>query len=244
MGFFDRLGNVIRGFLSLFVEGLERRNPQAVLQDLQDKLKQAQIRFNTTTAKILAREKVAKQKLLDEERKLEEIRGMIREAKRQNDRDLALQLLVQEESQADSVASLQKQYEAIRAEAETARKDFENFQADAFQQMNRLQSLKNQADLKGLKDQMNELRSEYQTASGAGAIKARMDEVEGQIREGLAEAEAVTELGKANIETRMRDLKAGAARSRAEQRLKELFGESEEPATEGGRTVREKAPEA
>lgn len=246
MSFLARIGRLFKGFFSLFVDDMERRNPKLVLQELQDRLREAQMRFNTTTAQILAREKVAKKKLVDEQAKLEEVRRLIQAAKRQNDRELALQLLIQEENQLAATEASEKTYNAIRAEAEAARKEFEAFQADVYQQMQRIESLKNQADLKVLKEQMNELRSQYQTEAGAGAIKADLGRVEQQITEGLAEAEAVAELGANNIDTRMRQLKADAARSRAEDRLKQLFGEEEAaPATEegAGRAVREKAKE-
>ena len=43
---FHRIGNLIRGFLSLFVSGLERRNPEALLEVEKENLRGQISRYN------------------------------------------------------------------------------------------------------------------------------------------------------------------------------------------------------
>ncbi|MBP2019732.1 phage shock protein A [Symbiobacterium terraclitae] len=240
MGFFARLGRLIRGFFSLFIGGLEEKNPKAMLEDLKNQLNAAKVRYNTTTANIIAREKVAAAKLKSAEKELEECRRLIQEAKRQNDRELALQLLIQEEHLEAAYNTALEAYNSIKAEADHARQEFENFQAEMFQKMSQIEQLKVQADLADLKKEMNTLRSNFATESGAGRINEGLKQAEELIQSKLAKEEAIAELGKNSIDSRMRSLKTSAAKSRAEEKLRALFGDEPAQTEEEGRVVKER----
>lgn len=240
MGFFERLGRLVRGFFGLFISGLEERNPKLMLEDLKNQLNEAKVRYNTTTANIIAREKVAKAKLQSAQKELEECQRLIQEAKRQNNRELALQLLIQEENLTATLNTTQSAYDAIKAEADNARKEFENFQTEMFQKMSQIEQLKTQADLADLKKEMNSLRSNYATEGGAGKINEGMKQAEEIIQGRLAKEDAISELGKNSIDAQMRDLKASASKSRAEEKLAALFGDAPAAAEDDGRVVKEK----
>lgn len=47
---FRRLGNLVRGFLSLFISGLEKANPQALIEAEKENLRQQIARFNDSLA--------------------------------------------------------------------------------------------------------------------------------------------------------------------------------------------------
>lgn len=236
---FARLWRLIRGFFGLFVSGLEEKNPKAMLEDLKNQLNEAKVRYNTTTANIIAREKVAAAKVKSAEKELDDCRRLIQEAKRQNNRELALQLLIQEEGLDATLQTTRQAYDAIKAEADNARQEFENFQAEMFQKISQIEQLKTQADLADLKKEMNVLRSNYATEGGAGRINEGMKQAEEIIQGRLAKEEAISELGKNSLDSKMRDLKASASKSRAEEKLAALFGDA--PATEEeGRAVKEK----
>jgi phage shock protein A len=47
---FQRLGNLVRGFFSIFVSGLERQNPEALLEIEQENLRRQVGKFNTSLA--------------------------------------------------------------------------------------------------------------------------------------------------------------------------------------------------
>lgn len=239
MGLFARLGRLIRGFFGLFISGLEEKNPKAMLEDLKNQLHEAKVRYNTTTANIIAREKVAKAKLQSAQKELDECQRLVQEAKRQNNREMALQLLIQEENLQATLNTTQTAYDAIKAEADNARKEFENFQNEMFQKMSQIEQLKTQADLADLKKDMNALRSNYATENGAGKINEGLKQAEEIITGRLAKEDAISELGKNSVDAQMRDLKVAASKSRAEEKLAALFGDT--PATEDeGRVVKEK----
>jgi phage shock protein A len=239
MGTFERLGRLFRGFLSLFVSGLEEQNPKLMLEDLKNQMQKAKIRYTTTTANIIAREKVANQKLTASQKLLADTRELIQEAKRQNNREMALQLLIQEETQSAQLQTTQAAYDAIKAETDNARKEFANFQADMFQKITQIEQLKTQVDLADLKKEMNQFRSNYATADGGGKINEGLKQAEEIIQGRLAKEDAVSELGKNGIDAQMRDLKANVAKSRAEDKLAALFGDA--PAADGeGRVVKDK----
>jgi len=239
MGFFERLGRLIRGFFSLFIGGLEEKNPKLMLEDLKNQMDEAKKRYASTTANIIAREKMAKAKLEGAKREMAECQTMIQEAKRQQNRELALQLLLKEENLQATLNTTQQAYDAIKGEADNARKEFENFQNEMFQKMSQIEQLKTQADLAGLKKEMNSLRSNYATEDGAGKINEGLKQAEEIITGRLAKEDAISELGKNSIDSQMRDLKASAAKSRAEEKLAALFGDAPAAAPEEeGRVVK------
>lgn len=231
---FERLARLIRGFFGLFVSGLEEKNPKAMLEDLKNQLNAAKVRYNTTTANIIAREKVAASKLKAAEKELTDCQRLVQEAKRQNDRELALQLLIKEESLSSQLDTTRQAYEAIKMEADNARREFENFQNEMFQKMSQIEQLKAQADLASLKKEMNTLRSQYATDNGAGKINEGLRQVEELVQTNLAKEDAISELGQNSIDTKMRNLQASAAKSRAEEKLAALFGDA--PATPAAET--------
>lgn len=236
---FERIARLIRGFFSLFISGIEEKNPKVMLEDLKNQLNAAKVRYNTTTANIIAREKVAAAKLTSAKKELADCQRLIQEAKRQNNRELALQLLIQEENLTATLETTQAAYEAIKAEADNARKEFDNFQAEMFQKISQIEQLKAQADLADLKKEMNSLRSNYATEDGGGKINEGLKQAEEIIQGRLAKEEAVSELGKNSLDSKLRDLKGSAAKSRAEERLAALFGDAP-AAEEEGRVVKEK----
>jgi phage shock protein A len=238
MGFFERLSRLIRGFFGLFISGLEEKNPKAMLEDLKNQLQQAKVRYNTTTANIIAREKVAAAKLKSARKELDDCQRLIQEAKRQDNREMALQLLIQEENLEAQMQTTQEAYDSIKGEADNARKEFDSFQTEMFQKMSQIEQLKTQADLADLKKEMNTLRSNYATENGAGKINEGLKQAEEIIQGRLAKEDAVSELGKNSIDTKMRDLKSSVAKSRAEEKLAALFGDA--PAGDEGRVVKEK----
>lgn len=231
---FERLARLIRGFFGLFVSGLEEKNPKAMLEDLKNQLNAAKVRYNTTTANIIAREKVAASKLKGAEKELADCQRLVMEAKRQNDRELALQLLIKEETLSTQLDTTRQAYEAIKLEADNARREFENFQNEMFQKMAQIEQLKAQADLASLKKEMNTLRSQYATDNGAGKINEGLRQAEEMIQGRLAKEDAISELGQNSIDTKMRNLQASAAKSRAEEKLAALFGDA--PATPAAET--------
>jgi phage shock protein A len=240
MGLFERLSRLVRGFFGLFISGMEQKNPKAMLEDLKNQLNDAKVRYNTTTANIIAREKVAGAKLKSAQKQLEDTQQLIQEAKRQNNREMALQLLIQEENLSSQLATTATAYEAIKAEADNARKEFDNFQTEMFQKMSQIEQLKTQADLADLKKEMNTLRSNYQTEGGAGKLNEGLKQAEEIIQGRLAQEDAVSELGQNSIDSKMRDLKASASKSRAEDKLAALFGDAPATAVDEGRVVKEK----
>lgn len=241
MGFFARLGRLIRGFFSLFVGGLEEKNPKLMLEDLKNQMQEAKVRYASTTANIIAREKMAASKLQAAKRELEDNQRLIQEAKRQNNRELALQLLIQEENLQATLNTTQAAYDAIKAEADNARKEFDNFEKEMFQKMSQIEQLKTQSDLADLKKDMNSLRSNYATENGAGRINDGLKAAEEIIQGKLAKEDAISELGQNSIDKQMRDLKASASKSRAEEKLAALFGDAPAtPVEEEGRVVKEK----
>ena len=49
---FGRLGRLVRGFFSLFITGLEERNPEALMAAARDEFRQKMVQYNTALARM------------------------------------------------------------------------------------------------------------------------------------------------------------------------------------------------
>lgn len=112
-----------------------------------------------------------------------------------------------------------------------------------FQKMSQIKQLETQADLANLKRDMNQLRSGYETEGGGGRINESLKQAEEIITGKLAKEEAISELGKNSIDSQMRNLRASAHKSRAQDKLAALFGDTpaETQLEDEGRIVKEKS---
>ena len=94
MGVFSRMGNLVRGFFGLFVSGLERRNPEALLEVEKENLRTQIARYNdglSSHAGLCERLMTQIKKLEDEER---DLRARTTANLRAGNRDLAGQYAV------------------------------------------------------------------------------------------------------------------------------------------------------
>src|SRR4030095_10019381 len=52
MAVMSRLGRLVRGFMSLFISGLEERNPEALMEAARDEFRTKMVQYNTALAQM------------------------------------------------------------------------------------------------------------------------------------------------------------------------------------------------
>ena len=109
MALFSRIGNLFRGFLSLFVSGIERRNPEALLEVERENLRAQIAQYNQG----LASHAGLAERLMSQVRKLEteeqELRARTTANLRAGNRDLAGQLALRLQTITRELAENRKQ---------------------------------------------------------------------------------------------------------------------------------------
>ncbi|MBU6429223.1 MAG: PspA/IM30 family protein [Cyanobacteria bacterium REEB65] len=210
MGFLDRVGNLVRGFLGVFVGGLESKHPEAVYDSaIQARQEQYQKLMKAVSGIVYLRNKL--QKDLDEKTgKLQEIQAQIPEAVKQGEEQIALQLIEQKNSLNTEIEHLKADLTKTAEDAESHKQDLMTFQAE-------IQKLKDERDRMLARNESAKARLAIQEQLSGLSVDAdlkALDHVRESIHKMEAQADVAREIGGASSESKMGKIR-DAARSTA-----------------------------
>jgi len=237
MGLFSRLGAMIRGFFGLFVRNVEDSNPDALIEDIRNQIDIARKDAEKQIIDIQTNAELMRIETKKSEKELETIRARIETAKRQGQKDLLIELLIQEEdSQAMFDANTQAVTTAL-TEVDRVKNDYKLFESDMNRRLNELRTLKSQAKVAGLREDINSANAKYSARSSRiSRVNESMDRARDMVNTKTARANAMESLGEMNVESKFRRLDADSARERALARAEAMLA-----GDEGGFEVKEKA---
>jgi phage shock protein A len=130
MGFFDRITNVWRGFLSLWVSNVETRNPEAVYEAaIEERIRQHRDLKKAVSSIVYLRNKTETE-LAERQKELIEVNLQLPIAIEEGEDDVALILIQQKDELAAKVAGLQGELEKIASEAEEAKISLISYQGE------------------------------------------------------------------------------------------------------------------
>ena len=239
MGLFSRLGAMIRGFFGLFVGNVESSNPDALLEDIKNEIEKARRDAERQIIDIQTNAELMKIELKKSEKELETIRMRIDTAKRQGQKDILIELLMQEE---DAQAIFDANKEAVDTalnEVDRIKSDYKIFESDMNRRLNELKTLKSQAKVAGLREDINSANAKYSARSSrVSRVNESMDRARDIVNTKTARANAMESLGEMSSETKLKRLDIDAARERAMARADALLSGDEK-----GFEVKEKVAE-
>ena len=237
MGLFSRLGAMIRGFFGLFVRDVESSNPDALFEDIKNQIELARKDAERQIVEIQTNAELMKIEMKKSEKELETIRARISMAKRQGQKELLIELLIHEED-AQSVFDANKSaVDTALAEVDRIRADYKIFESDMNRRLNELRTLKSQAKVAGLREEINSANAKYSARSGRiTRVNESMERARDIVNTKTARANAMESLGELNVETKLRRLDADSARDRALARAEAMLA-----GDDGGFEVKEKA---
>ncbi|MCX7013652.1 MAG: PspA/IM30 family protein [Candidatus Sumerlaeota bacterium] len=114
---FRRIGNLIRGFFSLFISGLEKRNPEALLEVEKENLREQISRYNQGLASHAALCERLMSQVKSEETQERDLRAKTSAHLKAGNRDAAAQYALQ-------LQTLQQQLQENRSQMEQAEKTY------------------------------------------------------------------------------------------------------------------------
>ena len=116
-----RLANLFKGFLSLFVEDLEKKNPEIAYQNAIDSMIEKGAKLKRATASIIARRERVEAELKRSLKTRETVNQDLNAAMATDQDDLAIALIEQLEGLDAHLAELQAEAEQASADAESAK---------------------------------------------------------------------------------------------------------------------------
>jgi phage shock protein A len=227
---------MFRGFFGLFVRNVEDSNPDAMFEDIRNQIDKARKDAEKQIIDIQTNAELMKIEMKKSEKELETVRTRIDMAKRQGQKDLLIELLVQEED-------VQAVFDANKAAVDTAltevdriKGDYKLFESDMNRRLNELRTLKSQSKVATLRGDINSANARYSASSSrVSKVNESMERARDIVNTKAARANAMESLGEMNTETKLRRLDADSARERAMARAEALLA-----GDEGGFEVKEK----
>ena len=217
-GFFSRIANLWGGFLSLFIGNIEKENPEAVYEAaIQARKKKYDELKKAVSGIIVLRNKLSKE-LEEKTAELNELDAQVRVAVEQDEDDVALVLLQRKEDAEKRIGSIEGELEQARQDAEAAKASIVTFQAE-------IEKLQREKAASLAKLETAEARIKIQETLDGMSLDAdiqALDNVRDHVARKQAEADVNSELGEAEIGSKLKKIQAQAGTASARAKLEAL----------------------
>ncbi|HEX9296864.1 MAG TPA: PspA/IM30 family protein [Polyangiaceae bacterium] len=217
-GFFGRLANLWRGFVSLWISDVERNNPEIAYENAINSMIEKYSGLKRATASIIRRREELEQRHSMQSKELAQVSIDLNVAVETNQDDLAL-VLIQKKNQ------LEAEVNDLQTEMSAAMKDADTAKASLMQIQGEIRKLKAEKDAMMAKLQSAQARIRIQEQleglSVDNEVKA-LDNVREHIKTTVAQANLEKEIAESSLDQRLRALRAQSGEVTARQQLDQL----------------------
>jgi phage shock protein A len=217
-GFFARLGNLWKGFLSIWVSDLERDHPEIAYENAINGMIEKYAQLKKATAAIIRRREDLEQRLSAQSKDLTQVNADLNTAVETNQDDLAL-VLIQKKNQLDaSIAELKADLDIASNDANTAKSSLIQVQAE-------IKKLKGEKDIMLAKMASAQARIRIQEQLEGFSVDAEvkaLDNVREHINNLSAQAKLGSELAESSLDNRLNKLRQQTGDVTAKSQLEQL----------------------
>jgi phage shock protein A len=217
-GFFSRVGNLWRGFLSLWVSDVERNNPEIAYENAINSMVEKYTGLKRATASIIRRREDLEARHAAQSKELAQTALDLNVAVETNQDDLAL-VLIQKKNQLDTDVA------ALQGEMEAAVKDADNAKQSLMQVQTEIKKLRSEKDAMLARLQSAQARIRIQEQLEGLSIESEvkaLENVREHIKTTVAQANLDKELSETSLEKRLAGLRAQSGEVSARQQLDQL----------------------
>lgn len=233
-GFFARLGNLWRGFLSLWISDVEKQHPEIAYENAINSMIAKYTKLKTATAAIIRRREDIDQRNQKAKAELAEVDGQLAAALDTNQDDLAVVLLQKKNELEKELAELQADVQLAQKDADSAKNSLLTVQAE-------IKKLKAERDSMLAKMHSAQARLKIQEQLDGLSVDAEvkaLDNVREHIKTTIAEANLGRELSESSLDARLDALRNQAGEVQARARLAELKAKrAAQQAAQGQKTL-------
>jgi len=233
-GLFARLGNLWRGFLSLWISDVEKQHPEIAYENAINSMIAKYTRLKTATAAIIRRREDIDARNQKARSDLAEVEGQLAAALDTSQDDLAV-VLIQKKN------ALEKELAELRDELNLAQKDADSAKSSLITVQSEIRKLKSERDSMLAKMQSAQARIKIQEQLDGLSVDAEvkaLDNVREHIKTTIAEANLGRELSESSLDSRLEALRNQAGDVQARQQLAEMKAKrAAQQAAQGQKTL-------
>lgn len=218
INFFQRLGNLWRGFISLWISDIEKRNPEIAYENAIRSMIGKYTRLKSATAAIIRRRDEIDSRVNTARTALDRVNQDLEAALATNQDDLALVLLQKKTALEGELTELANDAEQSRSDAEDAKSSL----------------LAVQSEIGGLRAERDRMLAQMKSAEARMQIQSQLDglsvdaevqaldRVREHIKTTVAEANLGKELRDSDLDVRLNKLRQSSGAVTAKAQLEEL----------------------
>ena len=233
-GLFTRLGNLWRGFLSIWISDVEKAHPEIAYENAINSMIEKYSKLKSATAAIIRRREEIGDRFKKTSAELAQTEADLAAAVETNQDDLAV-VLIQKKNQ------LTADLGDYKAELDSAQKDADSAKNSLMGVQTEIRKLKGERDSMLAKMQSAQARLKIQEQIDGLSVDAEvkaLDNVREHIRNTIAEANLGRELGDSSLEARLAALRNQSGDVMARQQLAELKAKrAAQQASQGTKTL-------
>jgi phage shock protein A len=217
-GFFKRLSNLVRGFMSLWISDVEKEHPEIAYENAINAMVEKFAKLKRATAAIIRRRDEINERYTTQSKELAEVTSDLDIAVQTAKDDLAL-ILIQKKNQLD------KEVAELKADLESAGKDAESAKASLLQVQAEIKKLQAEKDNMLAKMESAKARIRIQEQLNGLSVDAEvkaLENVRGHIKNTIAEANLGKELSESTLDEKLRALRAQTGEVTAKSQLDEM----------------------
>lgn len=213
-GFWTRVGNLWRGFVSLWISDVEKKHPEIAYENAINSMVSKYAELKKTTAAIIRRRDDVASRLQVKSKELDEVQRDLKTAVETNQEDLGLVLIQKEKALSTEVAEL-------RAELDSAVKDADSAKSSLMHVQSEIKKLKAEKENMMAKMASAEVKVRIQEQLDGLSVDAEvkaLENVRSHIKETIAQANLGQELQETDLDARLAKLRqqSGGTTARSE----------------------------
>ena len=218
MSFFDRLTNLWKGFLSLWISDYENKNPEAVYESAIEQRKKKYLELKKAVSGIVYLRNKLQEELKQKEAQLVEVNAQIPIAVQEGEDEAAMVLIQRKDELDAAIAGLRAELEKVSTQAEEAKSGLITFQGEIEKLKREKQEMLAKKATAEARIQINE---SLEGLSADADIKA-LDNVRESIHKIQAEADVSQEVKGSSLDEKLKAIKAKTGNAAARAQLEEM----------------------
>ena len=232
LNLFTRLGNLVRGFMSLFVSGIEQQHPEIAYENAINTMIEKYNKLKNATAGLIRLREDAADRLQKAQAQQKELAAMLEQAMATGQDDLAVELIERKDAVEAEIASMQAELEGAEKDVDTAKTALTDVKGE-------IAKLKAEKDRMLAKMQSAQARTRINDQLEGLSVDAELralENVRTGIKDTIAKAKLGDELRESDLDTRLNALKASSSKATARAKL-EAMKKDRAAASDANRTI-------
>ena len=231
---FTRLGNLWRGFLSIWISDVEKAHPEIAYENAINSMIEKYSKLKSATAAIIRRREDIDERFKKANTELAQTDADLAAAVETNQDDLAVVLIQRKNQLTADLADYKAELDSAQQDAQSAKSSLMGVQTE-------IRKLKGERDSMLAKMQSAQARLKIQEQIDGLSVDAEvkaLDNVREHIRNTIAEANLGRELGDSSLDARLQALRNQSGDVMARQQLAELKAKrAAQQASQGTKTL-------